>query len=216
LALFLTLPATVGLVLMSDEIIGLIYQRGKFLPNDTLQTGGALKFYAAGLMAYACIKVLSPAFYALDRKWTPMTVSFVAIGLNVLLNWFLTFRMGMGHRGLALSTGLSATANFLLLYFFMRRAAGGMPTRSLVTAFARMLVAAAALAGVCVAGRQFLGASLASPMLFDRMWSLLVVIAAGAVVYFGLCALLRVQEAHEALSLIKRKISRRPIVPPGA
>lgn len=123
LALFLTLPATVGLVVMSDEIIGLIYQRGKFSVNDTLQTGAALKFYAAGLMAYSCIKVLSPAFYALDRKWTPMTVSFVSIALNVLLNWQLTFRLGMGHRGLALSTGLSATANFLFLYFYMRRAA---------------------------------------------------------------------------------------------
>jgi putative peptidoglycan lipid II flippase len=216
LALFLTLPATVGLVLMSDEIIGLIYQRGKFVFNDTLQTGGALKFYAAGLMAYACIKVLSPAFYALDRKWTPMTVSFVSIGLNVVLNWFFTFHLGMGHRGLALSTGLAATANFLMLYFFMRRAAGGMPTSTMLGSFLRMIIAAAALAAVCVLGRQYLGEWLVSPSLVDRQWSLLSVIAVGAGVYFGVCALLRVDEAHEAIALIKRKISRRGIASPGA
>jgi putative peptidoglycan lipid II flippase len=215
LALFLTLPATVGLVLMSDEIIGLIYQRGKFVLNDTLQTGGALKFYAAGLMAYACIKVLSPAFYALDRKWTPMTVSFVSIGLNVVLNWFFTFHLGMGHRGLALSTGLAATANFLMLYFFMRRAAGGMPTAAMLGSFLRMIIAAAALAAVCVFGRQYLGEWLVSPSLIDRLWSLLSVIAVGAGVYFGVCALLRVDEAHEAIGLIKRKISRRGIASPG-
>ncbi|MBU3664509.1 MAG: murein biosynthesis integral membrane protein MurJ [Chthoniobacterales bacterium] len=216
LALFLTLPATVGLVLMSDEIIGLIYQRGKFSPADTLQTGAALKFYAVGLMAYACIKVLSPAFYALDRKWTPMMVSFVAIALNVLLNWQLTFRMGMGHRGLALSTGLSAVANFLMLYLLMRRAAAGMNTASLIGPFAKMIVAAGALAAVCHAGRLRLEPWLAAVSLTDRTWSLLTVIAAGAAAYFGVCALLHVGEAREALMLIRRKISRRAMSPPGA
>lgn len=216
LALFLTLPATVGLVLMSDEIIGLIYQRGKFSAVDTVQTGAALEFYATGLMAYACIKVLSPAFYALDRKWTPMVVSFCAISLNVLLNWQLTFRMGMGHRGLALSTGLSAIANFLMLFMLMRRAAGGMQTAALSASFLRMAIAGAGLLGVCVAGRQFLAPWLGSPVLFDRAWSLLAVIAVGAAVYFGLCALLRVEEARDALVLVRRKINRRAISPPGA
>jgi putative peptidoglycan lipid II flippase len=122
----------------------------------------------------------------------------------------------MGHRGLALSTGLSAIANFLLLYFFMRRAAGGMPTASLLGSFARMLVAAAGLAGVCFAGRHFLGPWLMSASLVDRLWSLLAVIAAGAVVYFGLCTLLRVEETKQALAIIKRKIGRRAIASPGA
>jgi putative peptidoglycan lipid II flippase len=216
LAIFLTLPATVGLVMMSDEIIGLIYQRGKFSANDTLQTGAALEFYATGLMAYACIKVLSPSFYALDRKWTPMLVSFAAIALNVVLNWLLTFHLGMGHRGLALSTGLSATANFLLLYFFMRRAAGGLPTRDLLGSFARMLVAATGLFGACVLGRHWLAPWLGSEQLLERLWSVLAVVAVGAAVYFALCTLLRVHETQQAWGLIKRKISRRAIVPPGA
>ncbi len=216
LALFLTLPATVGLVLMSDPIIALIYERGKFSALDTVQTGGALDFYASGLMAYACIKVLSPAFYAIDRKWTPMVVSFVSIGFNVLLNWQLTFRLGMGHRGLALSTGLSAIANFLLLYFLMRRAAGGMQTAALAGSFARILVAGAGLAAVCIAGLHWLGPWLHGASLLDRAWSLLAVIGAGAVVYFGLCALLRVEEARDAVELLRRKISRKAIAPPGA
>jgi len=216
LALFLTLPATIGLMMMSNEIIGIIYERGKFTADDTMQTGLALKFYAAGLTAYACIKVLSPAFYALDRKWTPMTVSFVSIGLNIFLNWQLTFCMGMGHRGLALSTGLSAIANFLLLYFFMRRAAGGMPTASLLGPLARMLVAAAGLAAVCLAGRAWLGPWLHAPALLDRAWSLLAVIAVAAAVYFLLCAVLRVDEAKDAIGLLRRKINRRAVSPPGA
>jgi putative peptidoglycan lipid II flippase len=216
LALFLTLPATVGLMMMSSEIIGLIYQRGKFTANDTLQTAQALKFYAVGLMAYACIKVLSPAFYALERKWTPMLVTFFGIGLNILLNWQLTFRMGLGHKGLALSTGLVASIDFVILYFLMRRAAGGMETLKVVGSLGRILVAAAGLGAVCVLGREWLAPWLSAASLFDRAWSLLAIIGAAAAVYFGLCALLRVEEARDAVALFKRKISRRAITPPGA
>lgn len=216
LALFLTLPATVGLMAMSNEIIGLIYERGKFSAEDTRQTAAALQFYALGLMAYACIKVLSPAFYALDRKWTPMTVSFAAIGLNVFLNWQLAFRFGMGPRGLALSTGISAVANFAVLYLVMRSAVGGMRTRGLMGPFLRMVLAAAGLAGVCLAGLYWLGPWLHADSLLDRTWSLLAIITAAAAVYFAICALLRVDEARDALALVKRKISRRAIAPPGA
>jgi putative peptidoglycan lipid II flippase len=209
LAVFLTLPATVGLMMMSREIIGLIYERGRFSAEDTLQTAAALQFYAVGLIAYSCIKVLSPAFYALDRKWTPMLVSFAAIGLNVLLNWQLTFRLGMGHRGLALSTGIAAIANFLLLYVLMRRAAGGMETGPLLGSLARMGVAAAALAAACVAGQHWLGPWLSAPGLLDRMWSLLAVIGCGAAVYFAASAALGVGEARDAVALIMRKLGRR-------
>jgi putative peptidoglycan lipid II flippase len=122
----------------------------------------------------------------------------------------------MGHRGLALSTGISAIANFLLLYFFMRRAAGGMESLKVLGSFARILVAAAGLAAVCMLGREWLAPWLGAPLLVDRAWSLLAIIGAGAAVYFALCALLRVDEARDAVSLIKRKISSRAITPPGA
>jgi peptidoglycan biosynthesis protein MviN/MurJ (putative lipid II flippase) len=91
-----------------------------------------------------------------------------------------------------------------------------MPTSTMLGSFLRMIIAAAALAAVCVLGRQYLGEWLVSPSLVDRLWSLLSVIAVGAGVYFGVCALLRVDEAHEAIALIKRKISRRGIASPGA
>src|SRR5215217_2754682 len=80
LAVFLTLPAAVGLYFLANSIIGLIYEHGKVSSTDTLQSGYALQFYALGLVAYSCIKVLSPTFYAIDRKWMPMMVSFFSIG----------------------------------------------------------------------------------------------------------------------------------------
>src|SRR6202044_4233962 len=94
--------------------------------------GGALRFYAIGLAGYAALKVLGNAFYALDRRKTPMAVSFLAVGLNLLFNWIFTFHLGWGHRGLAFSTGCIATVNFLLLYALMRSHLNGLETRRML------------------------------------------------------------------------------------
>jgi hypothetical protein len=91
-----------------------------------------------------------------------------------------------------------------------------METFKVVSSFGRILVAAAGLAAVCLLGREWLGPWLAADSLLDRAWSLLAIIGAAALVYFAICALLRVEEAWEALALVKRKISRRAASLPGA
>ena len=68
-------------------------------------------FYAIGLAGYAGVKVLAPAFYALDKRHLPMVVSLISIGVNFALNWLFTFHLGLGHRGLALSTSFVAITN---------------------------------------------------------------------------------------------------------
>src|SRR4051794_7797310 len=124
LVMLLTIPSAIGLMILAEPIIALIYQHGRFTSAATFQTAGALRFYAIGLVGYSAVKVLAPAFYALDKRNLPMVVSLFSIGLNAALNWFFTFRLGLGHRGLALSTSLVALTNFLLLYVMMRRYIG--------------------------------------------------------------------------------------------
>ena len=98
LAFFLTIPSAIGLICLGGPIISLLYQHGRFTAEAAQQTGAALQFYAIGLAAYSGIKVLAPAFYALDARTTPMTVSFIAIGINVVLNGVFTHALGWGHR----------------------------------------------------------------------------------------------------------------------
>src|SRR6478672_11061706 len=120
LVMLLTIPAAVGLILLAEPIISVIYQHGRFTAEATRQTAAALQFYAIGLAAYSAVKVLAPAFYAIDKRYLPMMVSIFSIAINFVLNWFFMFRMSLGHRGLALSTSLVALTNFLLLYIMMR------------------------------------------------------------------------------------------------
>src|SRR5437588_9318996 len=108
LVTLLTIPAAVGLILLAEPIIGMLYQHGRFTSDATRQSAGALQFYAIGLASYSAVKVLAPAFYALEKRYLPMVVSIFSIGINFLLSWFFMIKVGMGHRGLALSTSLVA------------------------------------------------------------------------------------------------------------
>src|SRR6202007_836557 len=103
LAFLMTIPASIGLIVLAEPIISVLYQHGRFGAHATAESAGALRFYALGLCGYAALKVLVNAFYAIDRRKTPMVVSIVAVGLNLALNWIFTLQLGWGHRGLAFS-----------------------------------------------------------------------------------------------------------------
>src|SRR5207253_11081969 len=122
----LWLPAAAGLALFAVPVIGLIYEHGRFTAADSTAAAQALAAYTAGLAGYAGIKVLDPAFYALDDARTPMLVSLVSIAVNHALNWPFVRRLGFGHVGLALSTSAVALGNFGLLYLLLRRRIGGL------------------------------------------------------------------------------------------
>src|SRR3984885_15215463 len=155
-SMLLSLPSMVGLMLLAGPIISVLYQHGRTNAYEAGEAAGALRFYAIGLAGYASLKVLVNAFYALDRRKTPMMVSFLAVGLNLLLNWLFTFRLGWGHRGLAFSTGCIATINFLLLYALMQSHLKGLESLRLLRLLAKLAVACGALAAVCVASSHWL------------------------------------------------------------
>ncbi|HEX8076392.1 MAG TPA: murein biosynthesis integral membrane protein MurJ, partial [Chthoniobacterales bacterium] len=115
LVMLLTIPSAIGLIILANPIISLIYEHGRFNAFATEQTALALRCYAVGLVAYSADKVLAPAFYALDKRHLPMFVAICSIAVNFCLNYFFTFYLKLGHRGLALSTSMVAFTNFLML-----------------------------------------------------------------------------------------------------
>ncbi len=75
--------------------------------------------------------------------------------MNFCLNWLFTFRLGLGHRGLALSTSLVAITNFLMLYAMMRRHTGRLETGQMLATLGKVLLAGAVLAAICLGAQQF-------------------------------------------------------------
>ena len=209
LAFLMTIPASVGLIMLAEPIISVLYQHGKFGAHETAESAGALRFYAIGLCGYAALKVLVNAFYALDRRKTPMVISFIAVALNLVLNWFFTLHLGWGHRGLAFSTACIATTNFLILYFLMRRHLTYLESGAMLRLLSRLAVSSAVLALICWAGTHFLLADWATQHFWTKLGALTLVIATGAAAFFLCATALGITELREIMQAVKRKLRRR-------
>jgi putative peptidoglycan lipid II flippase len=209
LGFLLTIPSSIGLMVLAEPIMSVLYQHGKYTAHDAAEAAGALRFYAIGLVGYAALKVLVSAFYAVDRRKTPMVVSFIAVVLNLILNWFFTFHLHWGHRGLAFSTACIATTNFLLLYLLMRQHLGRLDSGMMVQLLLRLAPACVALALVCWAGMHYLLADWATQIFWWKLTALLLVIAAGAAAFFVCATVLGIGEVREIARAVKRKLSRR-------
>ncbi|HKT71656.1 MAG TPA: murein biosynthesis integral membrane protein MurJ [Steroidobacteraceae bacterium] len=209
LAFLMTVPATIGLMVLSEPIISVLYQHGRFGAHETAEAAAALRFYAIGLCSYAALKVLVNAFYALDRRKTPMLVSFVAVGLNLLLNWLFTLQLGWGHRGLALSTACIATTNFLLLYILMRRQLRELHSGALFALLGKLALCGLVLGAVCWAGKCYLLADWRTQLFWPKLASLMLTIAVAGGAFVLTAGMLRIAELTEILAAVKRRLARR-------
>jgi putative peptidoglycan lipid II flippase len=214
LVMLLTIPSAIGLIILAQPIISLIYQHGRFSAEATARTAEALQFYGIGLVGYAAVKVLAPAFYAIDRRNLPMLVSLFSIAVNFCLNWLLTLHLGLGHRGLALSTSIVAITNFLLLYLMMRRYAGDLETSAILLTLLKLAAAGGALAAVCLAAQHFVFRTMADQRLPQKAIEVFVTIGIAAAAFFGVAYLLRVGELRDIAQLARRRLgslSRAPV-----
>jgi putative peptidoglycan lipid II flippase len=201
MVLFLTVPSMVGLALLGVPIIRLIYEHGRFGENATIQTARALTGYALGLAAYAAVKVVAPAFYALGRTRVPLVGSVVAVLANLLWN-FATFR-SLGHFGLALGTSIAATMNLLVLVSAFQTQVKGLLTRDFFAALAR-IVGASLIMGAAVWFLSQHLEQLASHGLAVRFLKALAPVAAGGAVYFLAARALGLEEAQTLVRRLRR------------
>jgi putative peptidoglycan lipid II flippase len=204
LATFVTLPAAVGLFVLREPLVRVLYERGAFGPAETAQTAWALGFYAVGLVGFATVKIGAQAFYALGDTRTPVKVAVAAMALNSALAVALAFPLR--HGGLALATSCSATVNSLALAWLVRRRLGSAAVPGARRGWIRIGVASAVLAVALGVG----GALWPAPAsrLAEVAW-LGVMIVGGALVY-GLAHLaLGSEELTGAMAALRRRAPAR-------
>ena len=191
LVLFLTIPSTVGLAVLGEPIIGLIFQHGRFSAHATVETARALSGFALGLAAYSAIKVVAPAFYALGKTRVPLFASLAAVACNVVWN-LLTFRR-FGHVGLAVGTSIAAITNLAVLIIAFQITVGHLVNRALIGAIARIVLAAALMAGAIWPTARWLAAHVPASTA-GRAVTVSVPILLGTAVYFTAARLMKVAE----------------------
>jgi putative peptidoglycan lipid II flippase len=204
----LTLPSSVGLIVLGKSIIGAIYQGGKFQLYDTQQTAVALSCYAVGLAGYAALKVLNPAFYALGDARTPMLVSIASVGINYAAAVTAIRVVHLGHAGLAMSTSVVALFGFVVLFSILRNRIGGVYGRELATGVAKVGAAAAVMGGAVALSTHVMARWLGVSQL-ARLADLAVSIPIGLAVFYGMCRATGVSDLDMAIRAVGRPIRRR-------
>jgi putative peptidoglycan lipid II flippase len=227
---YLTLPASMGLAVVAEPVIRLIYEHGTFSPHSTTQTALALQAYSLSIAGYSGIKILVPCFYAMqpprfearprESFWNsfshfvmnvvlfmPARVSLIGIALNLALCFAFYFWLHLGHVGLALATGFVALLNFLQLVHAIQKRIDLGRAADWLSFFARVTAATFACGLVAWSGDTFFLARLSAHGLLSAL-VLGFNIADAGLVYFLLTMVLRVPESMELLGFLRRKFGR--------
>jgi putative peptidoglycan lipid II flippase len=206
LMLTLNIPATVGLIVLAVPIVQVIFERGAFLPEDTIATAAALKFYAIGLVGYSVVRIASPTFYALGRNLTPIKVSVATMLVNIVLNLILV--RVMGYRGLALGTSIAAIFNAVTLMYLLKRRLGGIEGRRIALSLARVSLASLLMAAATVATNGALETWVPGLSLGAQIVRLAATIGVALAVLATAAHVLSVREFREAVSVVTRRFRR--------
>jgi putative peptidoglycan lipid II flippase len=180
LALFLTLPATVALIVCSMPIVGALFQHGKFSAQDSLFTAQSLAAFSIGLPSYILVKVLTPGYYARSDTKTPVRYATLSMVVNLVLNLMLI--KPLGHMGPPLATAVASTVNVALLYRTLVARGHFTADARLVRRTWRLLVAAL-LMGAVMFFLNHLFQPFVTGTSVERWGAMVVLVATGGVVY---------------------------------
>jgi putative peptidoglycan lipid II flippase len=206
-ALCLTIPASVGLIMLAEPLIRIIFEHGRFDHHATLMTSGALAYYVLGLAAYAGVKVTVPVFYNIDNTRVPVLGSALAMVINVAV--ILLCIDGLQHRALALSISCAMAGNFLLLFWVLHRKLAGLPLRYLGAALVKVVAASLAM-GIWLWGLGMaMGAEEARRGLLVEIPALLLAVGTGGLVYSLVLYWLRLPELRLVVDRLQERFSRR-------
>ena len=201
ITLFIAVPASVALVVLAEPIAAVLFGRGAFTPNHVLQTARSLLWQGAGVWAVACVRVLVPMFAAHRDTRTPVQCS--ALNLITFVGLSLALMGPYEHAGLAAANTVAAAVQVGALVWMLRRKLGPLGLSEVAGSLLRIGLAAAAMAGGLSVAREWLDWHETAEWL--RAGAMLVLVAAGALAYIALAALLRSPELRELLGALRRR-----------
>lgn len=204
--IFLALPASIGLILLREPIVAMLYQRGEFTAQSTQLVAWALLWYSAGLLGHSIMEILTRAFYAQHDTKTPVIIGSIAMGLNIVFS--ITFakifeQVGwLPIGGLAFANSLATALEAVALFVVMRKRLGGIEGGHIARGFAQ---AAAAGLGMSL----MLGLWIQAGVSPNRWFVGLGGVALGGVVYGLVMLALRVPEIQSAIQMVTRRLKRQ-------
>lgn len=202
LVIFITIPISVGMVVLRLPLIRVLFEHGEFGPIDTEITAIPLFYFTLGITAQAIIQILPRAFYALQNTWLPVGLGVVAMAVSIASMFMLVGHLA--HGGLALAVTIGAIVHMLLLFIALRRMLGRIDGRRIILTLVKSCTAALAMGGIV-----FFWAAQIGPLVgTGKTGSLIVLVSSaviGIVVFAVITRFMRMDEFAMALDMMGRK-----------
>lgn len=189
--LLIIAPIMVGMAMLSDDIITLVYGRGEFTQYSVNLTSSALRFFSFGMIAYGITEILNKCFYSMKNAKIPMIASVFGIVVSVIMSSLSVKVWNLGVRGLALSSAVSAFVVAVVLIVFIQKRVGFI-SRSLIIHVIKVLVAVSMMAVYLLLAKQFTAD-------LNIIIRLIITVAGGAVIYSVSLFVLKVKEVQEVI-----------------
>ena len=206
LMMLMNVPATLGLIVLAEPIVRVLFERGMFTPSDTAATAAALQMYAIGLIGYSTARIVSPVFYAFGQSRVAVGISVGSVAINMAASLILV--RSMGFRGLALGTAIAAVAHGGIALLVLRRHLRGIDGRRLAVRFVQVLVAALIMAIAALATERWISTIVPGAGFLEQAVRLTAAIVAGLCVLAIAAKLLRIPEFDEAASALTSRFRR--------
>ena len=210
LMLILTIPAAIGLMMLSEPICRLLYEWGETVEADTIGTAGPLFIYAFGLCGFSTLKIVTDGFYAYKDIRAPVIVSICAVVLNICLNYLFIYRgLFFDPRAVVFSTVLTVTLNCFVLLLLLHRKVGGLGLRSVVPLTSKILIASAVMGCVCwLTNGVIEGDWLGTEGIIARVIGVFVPIGFSLLTLAAMYKFLKVSEFDDILNMFKRRLGK--------
>lgn len=205
LMLFISIPATIGLMALSLPIIRMIFERNQFDTSSTIDTANVLMFYSLGLVAYCSNITLTRGFYSFQDTKTPVRIGLISLVVNVVLNIALMVPLKQG--GLALATSISAFVGFFMMIHALIKKTGSFLTPDLFHTLKTSFVSSVVMAVVSY-GSAKIFSTLTGSRTWNNIISGIVPVIIGCGVYLIMAYLLKSEELHSVLRIFKLRLKR--------
>jgi len=202
--LLLLVPAAALMLVLSEPITRVVYQRGEFDAAQTDLVAEALFYFSLSLPFAGVNLILIRTFFSLQLPWRPTQIALANLGVNAGLDALLYKPMGVG--GITLATAIVSLVTWIALAIALRGQLGGVDMARTIRAGTRILAAGVLCAGIALGVREALDGL--GQGLLEQTVVVVVASGAGLAAYAFVVLATRVEEAHQIWGLVREQFAR--------
>lgn len=216
--LFLTVPATIGMLILARPIVDIAYLHGRFTVQNAIDTTATLRCYTLALISISVSNVLNRVYYSISDTKTPFVVGAINVAINIALNLLVAHKYGT--RGLAASVSIATTVAVLISFILLKRQIGNLGLKSIIRALVKTLMASAVMGVFCllyfpIEGYliNFVSGNAATTLL--KLIILMIIVGIAVIIYGILLYKLGVREIIDITNIAKKKLNNRKSLKQG-